>query len=679
MSLADFEEIDRYEESLNALLNDEMDAARFMAYRLQHGCYGQRQDGVHMLRIKLPGGNLNADQIDATADVLEQYSQHHLAHISTRQDFQIHYIPLKDTPAAMRRLAESGLTTREACGNTVRNITACPLAGVCAHEHTDINPVLDSAVQRFLRHPLTQHLPRKFKISFSGCETDCAQAMMHDLGVVAVNRDGKFGFKVLAGGGLGHKPHEAIVVEEFLDEKDLLASMEALISMHHKYSDRKRRAKARIKFLVGKFGVDGFMEKYREEFERTKISYADYNHEAIDWQAGADNSDKTAGAPRSVIEQKQSGYHVFPISLTLGDMTVEQLRGVATVMRNEDISSARATQDQNLILFNVPTDRIESIRAAINSLGLSEPKVGDDVVACPGTSTCRLGITSSRIAAGIVNGGQHDLRLRVSGCHNGCAQPETGDIGIYGEGKRKHGKLIPHYQMYIGGDGRANGGLALKGPSVPSARINTAIERLEDHYTKEAAANESFYDWTRRRGIDEIKAILADLTDIKEEDVPNILADHGESSDFNVLQLGGGECAGASQDFVASRFAETAYERDCRNSFTSQNLADEAVECVEQIGRLVGQSLQFVAGQKHDEELATILDNLKDGPESCASLAVDFKVIVDHAQAFRNDFDNMKFNEEIAAKVDAWVTNAAKACSDIDSQLDLTVSLEKKK
>ncbi len=679
MSLADFEEIDRYEESLNALLNDEMDAARFMAYRLQHGCYGQRQDGVHMLRIKLPGGNLNADQLDATADVLEQYSQHDLAHISTRQDFQIHYIPLKDTPAAMRRLAESGLTTREACGNTVRNITACPLAGVCAHEHTDINPVLDSAVQRFLRHPLTQHLPRKFKISFSGCETDCAQAMMHDLGVVAVNRDGKFGFKVLAGGGLGHKPHEAIVVEEFLDEKDLLASMEALISMHHKYSDRKRRAKARIKFLVGKFGVDGFMEKYREEFERTKISYADYDHEAIDWQAGVDNSDKTAGAPRSVIEQKQSGYHVFPISLTLGDMTVEQLRGVATVMRNEDISSARATQDQNLILFNVPTDRIESIRAAINNLGLSEPKVGDDVVACPGTSTCRLGITSSRIAAGIVSGGQHDLRLRVSGCHNGCAQPETGDIGIYGEGKRKHGKLIPHYQMYIGGDGRANGGLALKGPSVPSARINTAIERLEDHYTKEAAANESFYDWTRRRGIDEIKEILADLTDIKEEDVPNIVADHGESADFKVLQLGGGECAGASQDFVASRFAETAYERDCRNSFTSQNLADEAVECVEQIGRLVGQSLQFVAGQKHDEELATILDNLKDGPESCASLAADFKVIIGNAQAFREDFDNMKFNEEVASKVDAWVTNAAKVCSDIDSQLDLTVSLEKKK
>ncbi len=679
MSLADFAEIDRYEESVNAFLNDEMDAARFMAYRLQHGCYGQRQDGVHMLRIKLPGGNINAEQIEAVADILENQSQHNLAHISTRQDFQVHYIPLKDTPAAMRRLAESGLTTREACGNTVRNITACPLAGVCAHEHTDINPVLDGAVKRFLRHPLTQHLPRKFKISFSGCETDCAQAMIHDLGVVAVHRDGKFGFKILAGGGLGHKPHEAIVVEEFLEEKYLLASMEALISMHHKYSDRKRRAKARIKFLVGTFGVDGFLKKYTEEFERTKVAYADYKVDPIEWKAGADNSSMSAGAPRSVIKQKQSGYHVFPISLTLGDMTVEQLRGVSTIMRDEKISGARATQDQNLILLNVPADRIESVRTAIANIGLSEPEAGDDIVACPGTSTCRLGITSSRIAAGIISGGKNDLRLRVSGCHNGCAQPETGDIGIYGEGKRRHGKLIPHYQMYIGGDGRSTGGLALKGPSVPSARINTAIQRLQDSYADEATANESFYDWARRRGIDSIKETLADLTEINEEDVADILADHGESSDFKVLQLGGGECAGASQDFIASRFAETAYERDCRNSFAAQNLANEAVECVEQIGLMVGQSLQFVAGKKHSDELDAVLNSLSEGPQICTDLATEFKHLVKQAQAFRNDFDSMKFNEEIAGKVDEWVRNAAEACQSIDSQLDLTVSLVKKK
>lgn len=679
MSLADFAEIDRYEESVNAFLNDEMDAARFMAYRLQHGCYGQRQDGVHMLRIKLPGGNINADQIEAVADILGNYSQHDLAHISTRQDFQVHYIPLKDTPLAMRRLAESGLTTREACGNTVRNISACPLAGVCEHEHTDINPVLDTAVERFLRHPLTQHLPRKFKMSFSGCETDCAQGMMHDLGVVAVNRDGKFGFKIVAGGGLGHKPHEAIVVEEFLEEKHLLASIEAVISIHHKYSDRKRRARARIKFVVDKFGVDGFMEKYHEEFTRTKLAYADQEYKTFDWKVGADSSNKTAGAPRAVIEQKQAGLSVFPISLVLGDMTAEQMHNLVAVMREENIANARATQDQNLILLNVANDRIDAIRNAITNIGLSEPKTGDDIVACPGTTTCRLGITSSRVAAGIVSGGQHDLRLRVSGCHNGCAQPETGDIGIYGEGKRKHGKLIPHYQMYIGGDGRGTGGLALKGPSIPSARINTAIQRLKDSYSNEAAANESFYDWTRRRGMGDIKEMLSDLTVISEEDVPSILADHGESVDFKVLQLGGGECAGASQDFVASRFAETAYERDCRNSFAAQNLADEAVECVEQIGLMVGQSLQFVAGQKHDETLDTVLNSLSDAPKSCADLAVEFKAIVQAAQAFREDFDSMSFNETIASKVDVWVTQSAAACQEIDSQLDLTVSLEKKK
>lgn len=679
MSLADFSEIDRYEDSVKAFLNNEMDAARFMAFRLQHGVYGQRQEGVQMLRVKLPGGTLNADQLDAVADVLDDYSQHHLAHVSTRQDFQIHYIPLADTPAAMRRLAASGLTTREACGNTVRNITACPLAGVCRHEHTDIKPVLDSAVNRFLRHPLTQHLPRKFKISFSACETDCAQAMMHDLGVVAAHRNGKFGFRILAGGGLGHKPHEAIVVEEFLDEALLLASMEAIISLHHKYSDRKRRAKARIKFLVDRFGAEGFLEKYQEEFERTKTAYASHKHEPIHWQAGQPNSTMTAGAPRRIQAQKQSGLYVYPISLPLGDMTVAQLRGVAALMREQNIAEARTSQDQNLMLLNVAQERIDAVRAAVSALGLAEPNSGDDVVACPGTSTCRLGITSSRVAAGKISGGKPDLRIRVSGCHNGCAQPETGDIGIYGEGKRKHGKLIPHYQMYLGGDGRASGGLALKGPSIPSARINTAIERLEKEYVSDAAANESFFHWTRRRGIEELSAMLADLTEISEADVPSVIADHGESADFKVLQLGGGECAGAAQDFVASRFSEAAYERDCRNSFAAQNLADEAIDCVEQTGRLIGQSLQFVAGLKQEDELEAILASLQGTSGAGAGLAGELHDIVGKAQSFRDDFDSMRFNEEIAARVDDWVQRAAETCQQLDSQLDLTVSLVKKK
>jgi sulfite reductase (NADPH) hemoprotein beta-component len=277
------EEITLFDKALQDYQNQSMDADRFTAARLQMGIYGQRQEGVNMVRIKLPGGRLNSKQLTVIADILEKYVQHDVVHITTRQDIQIHYVPLGDTPDVLRHLAAAGLTTREACGNTIRNVTACSLSGVCPRQHADVNRHLDGAVQHFLRNPLTQQMPRKFKISFSACESDCAQGMMHDMGIIAVRNGTRFGFKVLAGGGLGHKPHEAIVVEEFIEEKDLLLVMEAIISLHNRYSDRVKRAKARIKFLVDKFGREGFIEKYHEELERTKAALATQEYPKGEW------------------------------------------------------------------------------------------------------------------------------------------------------------------------------------------------------------------------------------------------------------------------------------------------------------------------------------------------------------------------------------------------------------
>ena len=268
--LANDAEIDSYDQSLQDFFAQRMDNDRFTATRLQMGIYGQRQEGVNMVRVKIPGGRLIPMQLNAIADVLENYVPHGEAHITTRQDIQLHYVPLADTPAVMRHLAKGGLTTREACGNTIRNVTACPLTGVCSREHTDISVHLNGMVKHFLRKPLNQLMPRKFKISFSGCESDCAQGMIHDLGVVAIRQGTRFGFKVLVGGGLGHKPREAIEVESFIEEKDLLLVIEAVLTLHNKYSDRSKRAKSRIKFLVDKFGADGFIEKYREELARVK-------------------------------------------------------------------------------------------------------------------------------------------------------------------------------------------------------------------------------------------------------------------------------------------------------------------------------------------------------------------------------------------------------------------------
>lgn len=668
------DEITRYEQSVQAFLGQQLDGDRFMAARLQQGVYGQRQEGVNMIRVKIPGGVLMSGQMVALAEVLEQYARHDVIHITTRQDFQLHYVPLQDTPAALRHLARAGLTTREACGNTVRNITSAPLSGVCPHELVDIAPFTDGAVAHFLRHPLTQHLPRKFKISFSGCECDCAQGMMHDLGVVAQKKDGRFGFKILAGGGLGHKPREAIIVEEFIEEKDLLPSMEAIISLHHRYSDRVKRAKARIKFLVDHFGAEGFVEKYREEYVRTKAAFAGRPYPTGVWHDAEPGEACTMGAPRRLFKQRQPGLYVFPISVHIGDITAPQLRAIAKLMADEGLAEIRTTQDQNLILINVPEARVAAIRAALAVVGLGEPKSGDDVVACPGTSTCRLGITSSKILGAKLNGSAADLRIRVSGCHNGCAQPETGDIGVYGEGNRLNGKLIPHYQMYFGGDGRTGGGLGFKGPSIPAARIETAVARVQQTYLDDHQADETFFQWTRRRGKESFTELLADLKVVTPEDMPSVMNDHGDEIAFKVLQLGGGECAGAAQELVASNFSEAAYERSCRNAFIYQHKQHDALECAEAIARLVGNSLLFISGHNKVDDLAEIVRLLKELQPERPQLGGRLELIAGALAGLKEHLDDNVFNT-LMTDLDAWTVEAGQTCQAIDRQLDLTGSL----
>ncbi|SFL64642.1 nitrite/sulfite reductase [Nitrosomonas communis] len=672
--LANDEEIDSYDQSLQDFFAQRMDIDRFTATRLQMGIYGQRQEGVNMVRVKIPGGRLIPMQLNAIADVLENYVQHGEAHITTRQDIQLHYVPLADTPAVMRHLAKGGLTTREACGNTIRNVTACPLTGVCSREHTDISVHLNGMVKHFLRKPLNQLMPRKFKISFSGCESDCAQGMIHDLGVVAVKQGTRFGFKVLVGGGLGHKPHEAIEVESFIEEKDLLWVIEAVLTMHNKYSDRNKRAKSRIKFLVDKFGADGFIEKYREELARVKEVLAEQDYPKGVWTGGTESEVPGPGAPRALFAQKQAGWYVVPVSVRLGQLTAVQMRGIASILKQYDLKEIRTTQDQNLILVDVPQKYIVEIQSALANLGLGLPKAGDDVVACPGTSTCRLGITSSPTVGSKLSGGSEDLRIRVSGCHNGCAQPESGDIGIYGEGKRMFGKLVPHYQMYFGGNGMANGGLAFKGPSVPSARIELAVEQVRSAYATNREMGETFFNWTRRVGQSYFAELLADVVEVKQEDLQSVLRDHGQRDDFKVLQLGGGECAGAKQLQIGTAFFDAANERNYRNALKFQRKFEDSAKCAEEIVRLIGQGLaQLVGGQKYEslieqaEELRRVLPTRSNLSQQLAKLARDFVRPT-------NELTDALLTEWYA-ELDAWTLDVAEFCTHFDSQLDLTGSL----
>lgn len=673
--LVDYKEIDHFDKALQSYLSGEMDADRFQAVRLQQGVYGQRQDGVNMVRIKVPGGQLTPVQLTAVAEALENYAPKHKVHITTRQDIQMHYVPLEDTPAVLRRLSQAGLTTREACGNTVRNVTVCPLAGVCPREHVDVAPFLQGVVGHFLRHPLTQNLPRKFKISLSGCEADCAQGLMHDLAVVAVRTvDGRFGFKVLAGGGLGHKPHEAIVVEPFIEEKDLLPVMEAIVVLHNRYSDRTKRAKSRIKFLVDRFGADGFVTRYREELSRTRAALAAHPYPKGQWQGGESGDAPGPGAPRFLFKQKQQGLYVFPVSVPLGGLDAEQLRGIAGLMEDLGLSDVRTTQDQNLMLMNVPEPLWSAVSAKLGALRLQAPRPGDDVAACPGTSTCRLGITSSMTVAPKLVGGKGNLRIRVSGCHNGCAQPETGDIGIFGEGRRMHGKLIPHYQMYFGGNGCGGGGLAIKGPSVPAARIEKAVERLGVAYASADEPWQSFFHWVRKQERGYFYQLLADLVHVSEADLQQVARDHGHREEFKVLQLGGGECAGAVQNLLSAKFSEAAYERDCRNAFATQRKHEEALDCAEAMARLVGQALIFLSGQDHKvDELSEVTRRLRDERSAYHLHGEKLALLVGRLAELRAAFDDTAFTG-LTTELDAWVEEAAKICTNADPRLDLADS-----
>ena len=670
-NLSDSEEIDRFEQAVETFFNGHIDADRFTAIRLQQGVYGQRQEGVNMVRVKAPGGRLTPAQLDALADVTETYSQRGIGHITTRQSVQIHFVPLAKSPDALRRLAQAGLTTREACGNTVRNMTACGLSGVCPREHVDIGTHVDGATRHFLRNPLNQQLPRKFKMSFSGCEADCAQSLLHDAGVVAVKKDGKHGFMVKAGGGLGHKPHEAIVVEEFIPENELLFSLEALVTLHNKYSDRTKRAKSRIKFLVERFGEEGFLEKYREEFVRTREALAGRDYPKGEWREQSGSEIPGSGAPRKLFAQHQPGLFVLPVALPIGDITPVQMHGIAVLLREHNLGEIHTTQDQNLAIPNVAQDNISAIRAGLSALGLREPVAGDNVTACPGTSTCRLGISSSTILAPKLSGGLKDLRIRVSGCHNGCAQPETGDIGIYGEGKRLHGKLVPHYQMYFGGNGMGGGALALKGPAVPAARAEQAVKRVEQALLD--SGSENFFAWARAQQPDYFNQLLSDIVEVKREDVEGVMRDHGDTTDFRVLNLGGGECAGASQVMIGANFFEAAHEREYRNALVFQRKYDEAAHCVEAILRLLGSGLAQMVGGVRQDDLTKLVSQL--GQLVPGELATEFARLVGLLRSTPEMNDAAL--QAINRAVDAWTVRVGEFCSARDGQLDLSEALPK--
>lgn len=599
------EEIDIFEGQMHLRKQLKIEDKVFAETRLRRGVYGQRydngnrHDGIEtrrlefpndpltkgpetlwdapgMMRIKIPFGGLNPEQLEVLAELADEYSDG-ILHVTTRQDFQLHYVHIEDTADLMRRLAAVNLTTREACGNSVRNITACPLAGICHDEGFDVSPYADAMMYFLLGHDDTQEFGRKFKIAFSGCEQHaCGLVKMHDLGLLARTKviDGQEvrGFTVFVGGGLGTIPYQAKVLAEFATEEEIMPLAQAVSRVFARLGEKKNRNRARIKFLVGDMGIDEFRRLVEEEL---KVVPPDPRH--TDYIADVPkftyNPPKAAshlnGAARpegfdewyatNVYQQRQEGYSAVTVNCPLGDFTTRQAFQLADIARKYVGENMRTTVEQNLLLRFVSNADLPDLYRDLKAIGLGAAGAGTivDITSCPGTDTCKLGIASSRGLAAelrtrltVKNATLPDavknLKIKVSGCVNSCGQHHAADIGFFGNSRRQGNLKVPHFQVVLGGQWTENAGaFGLAVGAVPSKRIPDVVDLLTDRYVAERQGTESFQDWIKRLGKAEVKAMLEPFTPLPtlEED-GTIYQDWGDTRMFTIGDIGIGECAG---------------------------------------------------------------------------------------------------------------------------------------
>jgi sulfite reductase beta subunit-like hemoprotein len=580
-TLADAEKFDTI---LARYLAGEIEEDAFRIFRLNNGIYGQRQGGHNqMVRVKIPYGGLLPHQLDLMADLVDEFSRG-WGHITTRQNIQFHYVQLEQIPEVMRRLAHAGLTTREACGDTVRNIQGCHFAGVCPHENLDITPWAEAAYRHFVRNPLGQRLPRKFKINFSGCATDCGQAMFNDVGVVATTRtheDGtvEAGFQVFVAGGLGANPRPALALEEFTPRDQLMATIEAVLRVFNNNGNRDNKLRARMKWLVDTMGWDDVQARIIKE-RRLLIG-------SSSWPGGIPEEVEKAGdAPAGVAEgaiptplgqgtpvqiTTKSPYDRWDRSnvvrgsakgtvsavayARLGDITSAQFRALAAIQREMGLE-VRLTNRQNVAFRGLTEDQLPSLYDRLADIGMSEPgaELVRDVVACPGADTCNLAVTQSRGLASAIGEKLEEeglaevggLRVNISGCTNSCGQHHTADIGFYGAERRAHGKSAPGYQMLLGGYvGETQVHFGDRALRLPAKAAADATVRVVRRFAGERQAGESFRDWLDRSG--GAKSVGTELKDLDvfptPEEAPEFYVDYDETGPFSG-EVGEGECAG---------------------------------------------------------------------------------------------------------------------------------------
>ena len=598
-------EIETYESQIALKKRGKLEDKVFAETRLRRGVYGQRydngqrHDGVAeqaltyptkaltkgpetlwdapgMQRIKIPFGGMNRAQMRVLADLAEEYSDS-VCHVTTRQDIQLHYVHIEDTPALMWRLAAVDITTREACGNSVRNVTACPLAGVCRDETFDVTPYARATMRFLLGHPDAQDFGRKFKVAFSGCrEHACGLVSMHDLGAIAVtkNVDGSAerGFELYVGGGLGTVPYQAKLFDGFVPEGELLPLAQAISRVFARLGEKKNRARARIKFLVAQLGIDEFRRLVLEE--RARLPHDDrWTSYLAGVRSASEQPLKTAqplnDTPRpegfdrwhetNVYPQRQPGYSVAAVMLPLGDLTSRQMRQLADLAGRYVGDTVRTTVEQNIVLRWVRNADLPALYGELEAIGLGDSGAGTivDITACPGTDTCKLGIASSRgLAAELrtrlaaksmeLDESIQNLHIKISGCFNSCGQHHVADIGFYGVSRNVGSYRVPHFQVVLGGQWDQNAaayGLAIG--AVPSKNIPDVLSRITGHYVGNRQNGERFQQYTQRVGKRALKEMFADLAKPPSyEEGPEHYIDWGDARVFTIGDMAAGECAG---------------------------------------------------------------------------------------------------------------------------------------
>ncbi|HTS63206.1 MAG TPA: nitrite/sulfite reductase [Candidatus Acidoferrales bacterium] len=569
------QEIEAFRAKAQSFLDGHITEDEFRPFRLKHGIYGQRQPGVQMVRCKIPSGLLSAAQAMQLGHIADEFGGGR-SHLTTRQNLQYHFVPLASVADLMHLLADVGLTNREACYNTVRNVTACAWAGIAPDEVFDVRPYAQRVAYAFLRKDLTGNLPRKFKVAFDGCgHRDCIFGAINDIGLRAVIRDGRRGFRMVIGGGLGPLPTEAQLLEEFVPEERLLNRCEAVIRVFNQYGNRKNKNTARMKFLLRGRGLDWLREQIEKEYtdilanggiawpEIVPEGFGGYQSQPQPLGNGAllpvlnpassHDPGYDAWLETNVVPQRQTGYAAVTARVDQGNLTSVQWRGLAKLAQTAGDGLVRTTVNQNVVLAFIPLARLPRVHAALKEIGLGGAGAGEieDVLTCPGAYTCNLGLTKTMnlgaaLQETVRRYDDHQVRrltIKASGCPNSCGHHWIADFGFYGNARKVDGREIPYYQMLLGGgydsDGIMRFGLAVQ--SVPARLAPEALRRVVDHFLANRIAGETFREYVLRYKVETFRALTADLAK-PAETFPELYQDWGDEEAFS-LKLGRGECA----------------------------------------------------------------------------------------------------------------------------------------